>query len=232
MTSYQWQDQIVPWYHFPQLDSTNDTSWELLQAGYTPPFVVTADRQTAGKGQWGRHWASGEGGLYLSLGLAPAMTVEQPSHLTIATVFGVTELLSCYHIPVQIKWINDIFLQSKKLAGVLTETRLQNQQLKAVVIGIGINWDNPVPETGIALKDYFNETATKANLSLPTPLAKEPFASQLPPQLITLMDLKRVALTGLLFGYDCYQQGGITPILPQYEARLIHSSYERDGDLL
>ncbi|AFZ44836.1 biotin/acetyl-CoA-carboxylase ligase [Halothece sp. PCC 7418] len=227
MESYYWQEQVIPCYHFQELGSTNQTAWTLLEQGYTPPFVVTADRQTAGKGQWGRQWTSGEGGLYLSLLLAPEMSIEQPSHLTITSVFGVTELLCCYQIPVQIKWLNDIFLQGKKLGGVLTETRIRNQQLKAIVIGIGVNWCNLVPEMGITLKDYLDQSKIPNHFKLSSLLEQQSFVSNLPAQLINLTDLKYIVLTGLLWGYSCYAQEGLSNILPRYEARLLRSSHEK-----
>ncbi len=219
--SYYWQKQAIPCHHFQELNSTNETAWQLLQQGHSPPFVVTADQQISGKGQWGRQWASPAGGLYLSLLLAPYLKVEEPSHLTIASVFGATELLCYYEIPVQIKWLNDIFLQRQKLGGVLTETRIQNQELKAVVIGIGVNWSNPVPEMGIALNDYLQQNQRMAHLKLPRDLKTEAFITDLPSQLTDLNDLKSIVLTGLLWGYHCYLQTGLTEILPRYEARLL-----------
>ncbi len=219
--SYYWQDQVFPWYHYRELSSTNQTAWQLLQKGHSSPLIVTADQQTAGKGQWGRQWKSAAGGLYLSLLITPEMTVEQTSHFTIASVFGVTELLWCYQIPMQIKWLNDIFLERKKLGGVLTETRIHNQQLKAVVIGIGVNWSNQVPEIGIALKDYLNENKITATLNLPPRFKQELIVSYLPAQLTNLKDLKYIVLAGLLWGYQCYSRNGLREILPRYEARLL-----------
>lgn len=211
--------ESLPIYHFQQLASTNQTAWQLFQQGKTPPFVVTADEQTAGKGQWGRQWVSSLGGLYLSLILAPEMRVEQHSYLTISSVFGVTELLRAYQIPVQIKWLNDIFLNRKKLGGILIETQVKNQQLKAIVIGIGLNWENVVPEVGIALKDYLHQTSLDPNLD---PSLGENLSNfKLPPRITTLSDLKAIVINGLLLGYQHYCQEGITAILPEYEARLL-----------
>lgn len=213
-------DQSLPIYHFQKLKSTNQTAWQLFQQGKTPPFAVTADKQTAGKGQWGRQWLSSLGGLYLSLILTPTMKVEQPSHLTISSVFGVTELLRAYQIPVQIKWLNDIFLNRKKLGGVLIETHVKNQKLKAVVIGIGLNWENVTPEVGITLKDYINQSKFTPSLNQPS-LQHELSDCKLPPTIATLNDLKPIVINGLLLGYQRYYEEGITAILPQYEARLL-----------
>lgn len=216
-----WQEPALPTYHFPALASTNQTAWQLFQAGKVPPFIVTADEQSAGKGQWGRQWISAPGGLYLSLLLTPEISIEQPSHLTIASVFGVTELLACYQIPVQIKWLNDIFLNGKKLAGVLTETRVQDRALKAVVIGIGVNWENTVPAVATALKSYLDEIKQPATCQLSSQLQLELNQAYLPQSLVSLADLKKVVTIGLLWGYQRYSQEGITRILPRYEARLL-----------
>jgi len=222
MEFYYWQNQVLPIYHFQELASTNSTAWQLFQQGKISPFVVTADQQTAGKGQWGRQWVSCQGGLYLSLLLSPKISIEQPFHLTISTSCGVTELFSAYQIPVQIKWLNDLVLQGKKLGGVLTESRINNKQLKAFVIGIGINWNNPVPEMGIALKDYLYNTKIDTELRLYSDLNFKLSDRKLPKKIATINDLKYIVLTGILFGYDCYFQEGFNTILPRYEARLIN----------
>ncbi|PSO46788.1 MAG: biotin--[acetyl-CoA-carboxylase] ligase [Cyanobacteria bacterium SW_9_44_58] len=221
--SYSWQNKSLPVYYFPELASTNYTAWQLFQKGNVTPFIVTADQQTAGKGQWGRQWVSSQGGLYLSIVLSPNITIEQPSHLTISTVFGITEMLSAYQIPVQIKWLNDIFLKRRKLGGVLTETRVKTNQLKAVVIGIGINWNNKVPAMGIALKNYLsNNNNINAELDLNFTLKEKINSKQLPAKIINLNDLKQIVITGTLFGCQrCFEEG-LTAILPQYEARLLN----------
>lgn len=224
MNDYTWQQQVLPIYHFEQLASTNQTAWELFQQGKTPPFLVTADEQTAGKGQWGRQWVSSRGGLYLSLLLTPHWAIEQPSHLTISSVFGVTEILASYQIPIEIKWLNDLFLQRKKLGGILTETRVKNRDLKAVVIGIGVNWSNVVPEMGIALKDYLEASQIETYFHPSPALKLGSHQFYFPPKLIDFHHLKYIVITGLLWGYQRYSQEGLIHILPQYEARLIQSS--------
>lgn len=220
--SYYWQDESLPVHHFEELASTNHTAWQLFHKGNIPPYIVTADQQTAGKGQWGRQWISSQGGLYLSIVLSPEMTIEEPSHLTISTVFGITELLSAYQIPVQIKWLNDIFLQRKKLGGVLTETRVKNNQLKAVVIGIGINWDNQVPELGIALNDYLYNNNINPTFKLDATVSNKINYQKIPSKIVDLNDLREIVITGTLFGYQRCLEEGLTAILPQYEARLLN----------
>jgi hypothetical protein len=74
---------------------------------------------------------------------------------------------------------------------------------------------------GIALKDYLNQNQMIAYLNLPEDCTTEVFANYLPSQLRDLEDLKLIVLTGLLWGYSCYLQAGLTEILPRYEARLL-----------
>lgn len=213
-------EQSVPIDHFESLTSTNQTAWELWQQGKVPPFAVTADIQTAGKGQWGRQWVSPVGGLYLSLLLTTETKLEEQQYLTISSVFGVSELLACYQIPIAIKWLNDLYLNRKKLGGFLLETR-GHKETSIVVIGVGINWNNQVPNRGIGLAHYLEKIGIKPYLEIPSRFKNELSQVHLPEKLTSLADLKQIVLTGLQFGFNCYHQQGITEILPQYEARLL-----------
>ncbi|MEQ8956672.1 MAG: biotin--[acetyl-CoA-carboxylase] ligase, partial [Coleofasciculus sp. C2-GNP5-27] len=132
-------------YLFDSLSSTNQTLWELLDRGTTLPTVVIAAQQTAGRGQWGRQWQSAPGGLYLSLALTTNVEACDSAQLTMCSAWGIAMALRCYGIPVLIKWHNDLLLLGYKLGGILTETRLSQGQITKAVIGVGINWSNPVP---------------------------------------------------------------------------------------
>ncbi|KAF3886994.1 MULTISPECIES: biotin--[acetyl-CoA-carboxylase] ligase [Nostocales] len=136
------------------VSSTNQILWNLLNQGAKPGCTVIATQQTAGRGQWGRQWISDDGGLYLSIALAPKLNVTNGYQLTLATAWGIAKQLQQSGIPTQIKWPNDLVLNSRKLGGILTETKVQQGQIEQAVIGVGINWANPVPETGINLKTW------------------------------------------------------------------------------
>ncbi|MCX7990217.1 MAG: biotin--[acetyl-CoA-carboxylase] ligase [Aquificaceae bacterium] len=94
--------------------------------------VVVANRQTAGRGRLGRVWHSSEGGLYLSLSLPTGLRDETTIPLLIAG--AVADYLKSLGFMPAIKWVNDVYLQGKKVCGVLTE-RLKDRLL----VGIGIN---------------------------------------------------------------------------------------------
>jgi len=142
---------------FDRLESTNKTVWQLINHGAVPGTTVIADRQTSGRGQWGRQWNSPPGGLYLSIALAPNLPVANSFQLTLSSVWGIATALRAYHLPVLIKWPNDLVLQGRKLGGILSETKIKAETVTTAVVGVGINWENSVPETGINLRSYQRE---------------------------------------------------------------------------
>ena len=186
----------LPILRFEEIPSTNQILWEQLAQGQTPPIAAIAMQQTAGRGQWGRHWQSEKGGLYLSLALAVDLTLESSPHLTLWSAWGIAERLRQLEIPVGLKWPNDLVLNHKKLGGIKCETKVLHQQIHQAVIGVGLNWENPVPAQGIALKSFLASQSSRAITSLE--------------QLLT------ITLQGLHLGYTRYQQQGIESILPGY----------------
>ena len=151
---------------FDEVDSTSTQLWRMLAEGYGAGTVAIARRQSAGRGQRGRVWQSEPGGLYLSLAIEPDWPVTEASQLTCLSAWGIATALNNLGIPVRIKWPNDLFFEGKKLGGILTETKLAHSQtatttgltrakplpcIKQAVVGVGINWHNPTPETGISL---------------------------------------------------------------------------------
>jgi len=183
---------------FPTITSTNETLWQLLDGGLETIAAVIALEQTAGRGQWGRRWRSPLGGLYLSLALSPKpnLVAKFAPHLTICTVWGIASNLQNYNIPAVIKWPNDLILQGKKLGGIKTETRVKDNKINRAVIGVGINWQNPVPEVGINLADFQQESKINS--------------------LNSLEMLGAIAVWGILSGYEHYLSVGIENLLPEY----------------
>ena len=151
---------------FESLPSTNQTLWELIDSGAPAGTVVIATQQTAGKGQWGRSWRSEPGGLYLSVAIAPDLPISHTAQLTMSGALGIATALRDRQIPVGLKWPNDLILQNRKLGGILTEARVERGQIVKAIVGVGLNWANAVPQTGINLQSYFAKEATRKLLSL------------------------------------------------------------------
>ena len=177
-------------------DSTNSLLWNLLKQGYAPPLAAIAQQQRAGRGQWGRQWQSGIGGLYLSVLLDLDLAADHGAHLVLLSAWGIAYGLRQHQIPVQLKWPNDLVLNGRKLGGIKTETKISRNTLQTAVIGVGINWSNPVPVTGIQLKPFCQQQGITS--------------------LVTLSDLAEVTLAGLTLGWQRYQRQGIAAIRSGY----------------
>ena len=196
------QPPKIPLHLFEILPSTNQTLWKFLAEGATLPTAVIAAQQTAGKGQWGRQWQSETGGLYLSLALAPNLQVTHSPQLTFCSAWGIATVLRSYGIPVLLKWPNDLILLGRKLGGILTETRVQKGYITQAVVGVGINWCNNVPETGINLQSFCQEHSNSNVTSLAMVAA--------------------IVLYGLLIGYQFSVEAGLEKLLLSYQDLLYH----------
>ena len=135
-------------FSFDTLDSTNTRALEMAGAGADPETVIWAHRQTAGRGQQGREFASPPGGLYFSLLLQPNLVPEQLSLVTLAAGVGCCRFIeqSC-DLCVDLKWPNDLYCRHRKLGGILTETTpVTGKGSVMVVVGVGINVNTPADE--------------------------------------------------------------------------------------
>lgn len=118
------------------VDSTNTYAKQLARAGAAHGTVVLADHQTGGRGRLGRSFASPVGmGIYCSVVLRPAVPPERLLRLTpVMAEAARRAVVQATGLQPQIKWINDLVLEGKKLCGILTELGDG-----FVVVGIGIN---------------------------------------------------------------------------------------------
>jgi BirA family biotin operon repressor/biotin-[acetyl-CoA-carboxylase] ligase len=130
-------------FDFDTVDSTNNAAKRLIASGrISRTSVVTARKQTAGRGTRGRKWESPAGGIYLSVVLPDAdAPLATTTAYTLAAGVGCVEALSnTAGVSVQLKPINDLILDGKKLGGILTEALIENGRPRAVIIGVGINF--------------------------------------------------------------------------------------------
>ncbi|MGP0128002.1 MAG: biotin--[acetyl-CoA-carboxylase] ligase [cyanobacterium endosymbiont of Rhopalodia musculus] len=183
-------------YCFKKIPSTNEILWEFLKLEDNLPIVVIASEQTAGRGQWGRTWQSPPGGLYLSVAIAPQISVKNAFHLTLLSAWGIADLLQKHQISVKLKWPNDLILEGRKLGGIKTEIRVRNGYITHAVIGVGINWSNTVPPIGITLQSW-GKTQEFCSISC-------------------LEKLAAITLTGIFSGYQYYLEQGCGHLLNNY----------------
>ena len=124
-----------------ETQSTNNDLKRLAAEGAPHGTVVVANKQTAGRGRMGRSFLSPEGGIYMSVLLRPQCKAEMLMHLTCAVAVSVCDAIEAVcAIRPQVKWINDLILDRKKLGGILTELSLNaDGTVKYAIVGIGIN---------------------------------------------------------------------------------------------
>lgn len=128
-------------YHFFKTASTNQIAMGLGQQGAPRGTVVIAEEQTAGRGRLGRSWYSEKAsGIYASVLLRPPMPPAAAALLTLAaglaTWHAVTEQTG---LAPDIRWPNDLLLNGRKFAGILTEMQAEPDRIQFVVVGMGIN---------------------------------------------------------------------------------------------
>jgi BirA family transcriptional regulator, biotin operon repressor / biotin---[acetyl-CoA-carboxylase] ligase len=132
---------------YGEVESTLDVAHELAAAGAEAGTLVMADSQTAGRGRMGRTWRSEPGaGLWLTM-------IERPRDAATLDVLSLRVGLALAPVldeftggPVRLKWPNDLYVDAKKLAGILIEARWRDGSPEWVAIGIGINLRPPESE--------------------------------------------------------------------------------------
>ncbi len=128
-----------------EVDSTNDECARQLAAGRTAPFAVFALKQTRGRGRFGRVWHSeANGNLYSSFAFRPRIAPERMQTFTLWMGVTICELVSKF-VPVKpgVKWPNDIVFDGRKAGGMLTEARVDADQIRDLVFGLGLNVNGP-----------------------------------------------------------------------------------------
>ncbi|MBA3071357.1 MAG: biotin--[acetyl-CoA-carboxylase] ligase [Nitrospirae bacterium] len=123
------------------IDSTNTLAMELAEKGVSHGTVVIADRQLKGKGRLGRTWFSPpKGNIYMSVIVRPEIEPKDATLLTIMSAISCARAVrNSTGIEVKIKWPNDLMVSERKLGGILTEMKSDQDRIVFAVIGIGIN---------------------------------------------------------------------------------------------
>ena len=169
---------------FDSIDSTNSEALRQARVGAEEGLCVVARQQTAGRGRHGRTWVSEkDAGLYFSIVLRPKIDAQFLPLITLMTGVGVHDALAGFGIDPDIKWVNDLLVNEKKICGTLAETTETNSGL-AVIVGIGINLrsSNFPPE----IAD--NATSIEENLSILPAAAGDAFTYRGPEIKAELME--------------------------------------------
>ncbi len=157
-------------HYYPVLDTTMEKMLFHAQRGAREGTVVITDAQTKGRGRLGRTWVSPkDAGIYFSVLLTPRVAPGEVSKITLLTALAIVEALE--HTgdgAFSIKWPNDVFLNDRKIAGILTEIEAEQDLIKFACIGVGINVNaekSQLPATATSLKAEFGKAMPRAELA-------------------------------------------------------------------
>lgn len=126
----------------PVADSTNSEAERRLALGGETPFAVVAGTQTAGRGRLGRAWSGAHPeNLYMSFAFRPFLPPERLAAFTLVMGLRLCERLAAHPglEELRLKWPNDLVHRGRKIAGMLTESRMDADQVRELVFGLGLN---------------------------------------------------------------------------------------------
>jgi BirA family biotin operon repressor/biotin-[acetyl-CoA-carboxylase] ligase len=187
--------------HRDEIDSTNLLASELARKGAAEGTAVVAEAQTAGRGRLGRSWCSPAGrNLYLSLVLRPALPPAAVPQVTLMAAVSVARTIEeAGASPAGIKWPNDLQLDGRKVAGILTELEAESERVHFVVLGIGVNLNMVRGDFPRELR----ETATSLRIATGQAVDRRRFAGRL--------------LSHLAQDYETFLRGGFTALRSEYQ---------------
>lgn len=127
-------------YAFEEIDSTNSEAKRQVLNGISLPALFVADRQTEGRGRRGKTFFS-KGGLYMTLAVNMGDSAEENVKITTIAASAVAKAIEkLTGQTVGIKWVNDIYIEGRKICGILAEAVYDKDgRIKAVIIGVGVN---------------------------------------------------------------------------------------------
>lgn len=131
--------------YLPEVDSTNDEAERELASGRPAPFVVLTRRQKVGRGRFGRSWHSEDNGnLYASFAFRPHVPPGRMQTFTLWMGVNLCDLVARFcRIEPGIKWPNDLYFEGRKFGGMLTEARVDADEIRDLVFGLGLNINSP-----------------------------------------------------------------------------------------
>jgi len=126
-------------FNFDTLESTNTEALNQARLGAAEGVCIVANEQTAGRGRYGRTWVSGkDAGLYMSVVMRPSFESRYFPLVTLMTGVAVHDAMAEFGVTSDIKWVNDLHVNGKKISGILAEAS-ETCDGVAVVVGVGIN---------------------------------------------------------------------------------------------
>lgn len=215
-------------YRYESVDSTNTVAKTMAHDGVAHGTVVLAEHQTAGRGRLGRSFESPAGaGIYMSMILRPNCRPDRLMHLTCAVAVAICDgVESALGFRPEIKWINDLVAEGKKLAGILTELSVNPQTglVDYAIVGVGLNC-NQCPED---FPQNLRDIACSAAMITGQPVDRQRLTESMIAALLE-MDLSRKGEIMERYRLDCLTIGKEVVVV-QGQARRQGRAVDMDED--
>lgn len=143
--------------HYKEVTSTNIVAKDLAQKNFNDGTVIVSETQTSGTGRFNRKWQSPTGGLWFSILLKPNLSPNDGSKITLIAVAAMVKTLKNLNVDCKIKWPNDIYINGKKICGILTTMNADMDKINNLIVGIGLN-------VNIKKEDFHSDLDTATSL--------------------------------------------------------------------
>jgi len=155
-------------HYLEKCSSSQDVAEALALQGASEGVVVVCEEMWGGRGRMGRRWSAGKGGLWFTVLLRPPQ-LKNLHILSLATGLSVARALKVlFSVEARVKWPNDVLIGEKKVCGVLVEARAEADKIHHLLLGVGVNINNELPEelreTATSLRDVLGFNAPRAPL--------------------------------------------------------------------
>ena len=163
-------------HYFESTDSTNTVAQRLARDGAAEGTVVIAETQTKGRGRLGRTWISPPfRNLYLSIVLRPAIAIPAAPRLGLVVGLATAETVAEWVPRAALKWPNDVLIDGRKVAGILMEMDADDDRVRSVIAGVGVNLNMTLDDIPPELRDK----AVSLSAAVGAPIDRVVFATRL-----------------------------------------------------
>lgn len=130
-------------YYYNFVDSTNNVAKDFAKNNVNEGTIIISETQNKGRGRNNHSWISPKGGLWMSIILKPHISLDKIHYLTLISGISISKTINeNFNLKSWIKWPNDIYINDKKISGILTESHIKSHVVDYLILGIGINLNN------------------------------------------------------------------------------------------
>ncbi len=140
-------------YYYKVVNSTNTVAKNLIKNNIDDGTIIISKTQNKGRGRNNHSWISPKGGIWMSIILKPNIPLDKIQYLTLIAGISVSKTINeNFNLNSSIKWPNDVYINDKKISGILTESHITNKSVNYLILGIGINANNSKTDLDLDLQ--------------------------------------------------------------------------------